>query len=470
MSLIQVKFDNTLKQSDIIVPLTNSSHDESGGAYSGNKPEVQQTSVYGIQSPLIMINNIVVDFSDVIDFELKCTSITPRVSMVVKDRYKLTEIVATPGIDNELRVQVLPKFDGVYKKVNLTFFITSINFQENYVFIKGEYKLPKYTDSQIISLGELSTYNLMEKVAKDTGLGFASNMEANEDDKRYMYCDNKSYHDLLMSEIQKSGPGNSICDYWIDWWNNLVLVDIYERYNAIDPDEDIQIYVSGQQREIAEGNTMDPQKVVASLHNHPAQQFSELFITSKNIINKPGRQLQSGTDRVYTVYEHSKNDYVDYLIQDGDAQKDVFIKHEYLGEVYGDYNYLIAGKKRDTFLQKIQTNENIELTLRTPLLGLMRGNRVNLLWYMNDTATENIQNKLADDANMTDVNSLESNIPLTEADSIEDNTPDGHFILDKSISGQYLITSCKLKFYNKNWEYKIIISRPTSAKPKIIEE
>lgn len=468
MSIIQVKFDNTLKQSDIIVPLANSSKAESGDAYKNNQPEVQLTSVLGIQSPLIMINNIVVDFMDVISFELKCTSVLPEVTMVVKDRYQLNAIAATPGIDNELRVQILPKFEDVYKKINLTFFITSLKFQGEYMSIKGAYKSPKYTSSYIKTFGEISTYTLFETIAKETGLGFAANVENNNGDKRWIYCDNKSYKDLLMMEIQKSGADKCIYDYWIDWWNNIVLVDIYERYNTIDPDEDIQIYVAGQNQEVSEGNEVQPQKTVASLHNHPGQKMSELYVYEKNIINKPGAQLYSGTDRVYTVFEHSKGDYVDYLIQDGDVEKDVFIKHEYLGEVYGNFNYLIAGKKRETFLQKIRTNETIEIVLKTPLLGLMRGNKVNLMWYMNDSSVQNLQKSLTEDGLLEE--NPGSDIPLNSADSIEDKSQDGNFELDKSISGQYLITGCKMGFSDKEWNYKLILSRSTSSKPKITNE
>lgn len=468
MSIIQVKFDNTLKQSDIIIPLVNSSKDESGDAYKINQPEIQQTLVYGIQSPLIMVNNIVVDFSDVISFELKSSSILPEISIVVRDRYKLNEIVATPGIDNELRVQILPKFDNIYKKINLTFYITITKFHDKYISIKGIYKSPKFVSSYIKTFGEMNTYNLFETIAKETGLGFASNVENNDGDKRWVYCDNKSYKELLMYEIQKSGFDKCIYDYWIDWWNNIVLIDIYERYNAIDRDEDIQIYISGQNQEVTEGSEIQPQKVIASLHNHPGQKMSELYVYEKNIINKPGAQLYSGTDRVYTVFEHSKGDYVDYLIQDGDVEKDIFIKHEYLGEVYGDFNYLIAGKKRETFLQKIRTNETIEIALKTPLLGLMRGNRVNLMWYMNDSSVQNLQKSLTEDGLLEE--NPGSDIPLNSADSIEGKSQDGEFVLDKSISGQYLITGCKMKFYDKQWDYRLILSRSTYSKPKIINE
>lgn len=467
MAIVQVKFDNTLKQSDIIVPLTNSSKDEAGEAYTQNKPAVQQTAVYGIQSPLIMINNIVVDFSDVLSFKLKCVYDTPSVELIVVDRYKLVSTIDTPSIDNELRIQILPKFEDKYKKINLTFYITDSYVNGDTISISGEYKLTKFTSDNIKSFGEVSTYQLMEKIAQETGLGFASNV-ADSCDKRYVYCDNKSYSDLLMREIEMSGSDMQVYDYWIDWWNNIVFVDIYERYNATDPDEDIQIWVSGQQKEMEEGSEVQPQKVVASFNNHIANATSELYIKGYSIINNSGDQMYSGTDRVYSIYNDELMDYSDYLIQDGDTKKDIYVKYEYLGEVYGGHDYLLSKKKRDAFLQKIDSNETMEITLRTPLLGVMRGNRCNLLWYINDDMVSNVRETISEAGVIQE--DPASNIPLSAGDNVEDNNGSGSFTLDKTKSGQYLITSCVIGFEEGEWSYKVTLSRPTSAKPVIINE
>lgn len=467
MSLIQVKFDHNIKQSDIIIPLTNSSHEEAGNAYVNNQPEIQQTSVYGIMSPLIMVNNIVVDFSDVLDFELKCVDVTPTVQMTVLDRYKLITILDTPGVDNELRVQILPRFDNIYKKINLTFFITNFQIRDNYITIKGEYKLPVFFSSNIKSFGEIDTYELYESIAIETGLGFASNIEKSGLDKRWIYCDNKTYSKLLSNEIKRSGYDNQILDYWIDWWNNLVLADIYERYNAIDKDEDMQIWISGQNYEVSEGIEITPQQSVASLNNHPSLKFSELYVKEYKIINNPGSNIYLGTDKIYSIYEMNKTEHMDHMIMDGDVKKDIISHYEYMGEMYGDYNYLLSDRKRSDFLQKIKTNETIEVTINTPLLGLMRGNRVNFLWYINDSRVDGIHSKLNENGVL---NNPSTNIPLSSADNIIDKSPDGNFVLDHSISGQYLITGCRMKFSNKMWDYSIVLSRPTSAKPNIIKE
>lgn len=466
MPQIQVKFENTLEQSDIIIPLTNSSEEEAGKDYRDNQPAIQQTSVYGIQAPLIMVNNIVVDFTDVIYFNLKSKSRYPEIDITVRDRYNLLASLDTPGIDNELRVQVLPKFDNKYKKINLTFFITRTTFRGDEISIKGVYKLSKFTSSQIKSFGEIGTYGLFETIATETGLGYATNIESSEEDKRWVYCDYKSYGELLDTEISLSGFETKIYDWWIDSWNNLNLVDIYDRYNSIDSEDDMKLWVSCQNREVTEGIENEPVEVAAILNNHPMNDSSELFVEEYNITNNPGSQIIGGTDRIFSTYELDKGEYMDTLIQDGDTHKDIFYKYEYLGEVYGEYNYLLSSKKRETFMQKIQSNENVRVVLRTPLLGILRGNKINFSWYINDSIIAAKQEVWKNEGL---INDPETNIPMEGSDP-DNQSNDGEYILDKSISGQYMITGTEMEFSNMQWKYAVLLSRPSSQKPKIIND
>lgn len=467
MARIEVKFDNTLQQSNIIIPLANSSRAEAQEAYTENKPSVQQTHIYGIQAPLIMINKIVVDFSDVISFELKNEKILPEVHLIVNDRYNLTTILDTPSLDNELRIQILPKFEDKYKKINLTFFITKMKIDNGEVQITGEYKLSNFTSNNFKSFGKINPYKLCQTIAQETQLGFATNVADNTELERYIYCDNKSYKDLLRDEISKSCTTTQIFEYWIDWWNNLILVDIMERYNAIDPDDELLIWIAGQNKEMEEGAEIEPTQVISSFTNHPSQTSNELFVKTYQICNSPGPSTKKGTDKVFSVYECGKGEYLDYLVQDGDVKKDIFKKLEYLGETYGDHNYLLSSKMHESFKQKMASNETIEIELKSPLLGVMRGNRTNFLWYINDSATENMQDNLQEMG--CTVEDPQSNIPLDE-NNVEDMNQNGSFVLDKTISGQYLITKCNMKYQDQQWKYVVTISRPTSAKPKLINE
>ena len=465
MSQLQVKFDNTLKQSDIIIQLNDSSLDASK-IQQDNLPDISQTSVYGIHAPLIMVNNIVVDFTDVLQFSLKSKYQMPEVNMVIKDRYNFISIFDTPGIDNELRVQILPQFDGKYKKINLTFYITNVRFNNGIISIKGEYKLSKITSTQIKSFGEVNTYKLFESVSNEVGLGFVTNMEENDGDKRYVYCDYKSYLDILNREISYSGQDLQICDWWIDWWNNIVLADIYDRYNTIDPEDSLKLWISHSNKEVGKGIEIEPIEVAAVLNNHPSSSANELYVKSYSTVNKPSAQMYKGTDHVYSSYNFKKGEYEDVLVQDGDSKTDIFSKFEYLGEMYGEYDYLMSKKKRESFLQKITSNETIEIVLRTPLLGIMRGNKINFVWYINDSNIKSHQSNLIDEGL---ISQGETNIPLNDS-NIESKSDDFEYDIDKTISGQYLITGTEIKFEHHKWEYVVTLSRPTSQKPKIINE
>ena len=343
----------------------------------------------------------------------------------------------------------------------------SISFVETALrSLSNIYKLPKLTASKYKSFGEINTYDLFSEIAKDTKLGLATNIEANDSDKRFVYCDYKSYLDIMDYEITHAGYDLQICDYWIDFWNNINLVDIYERYNAIDPDDQLKIWVSGQNKEITEGNKPVPIQIHAILNNHPGLQNTELYIQKYERVNKTGQQSSNGTDRVYSSFNMNNNEYQDYLIQDGDVKEDIFTKFEYVGECYGETDYFLTERKRKDLLQKIAI-ETIEVTLKTPLLALMRGHKINMTWYINDSKYDNKQENLKEDGVIQDVETTVQTDQSTETISNPDN---GHFVEDKSVCGQYLITSCDMKYSNNEWNYILTLSRPASHKPQIIKE
>ena len=110
--------------------------------------------------------------------------------------------------------------------------------------------------------------------------------------------------------------------------------------------------------------------------------------------------------------------------------------------------------------------EKIKVTLQSPLLGLMRGHKVNFIRYVNDDQIEN-KMKYLEDAGAIDRN-IESNIPLSDYE-IEDINNDGNFRLDKTVSAQYLITSVNIQYTNKEWNYILTLVRPQKDKQNIIK-
>lgn len=462
MGQITLEFDNTLKFSDIIMPLLSSSPAQMGEHAKPNVDKLQ-TSVFGIQVPLISINSTVIDFDSVNYFSLSCEGPVPTLSMMVEDKYQLIQNVDKPRQDNEVRIQILPRFDDAYKKINMTFHIASINVVGQYISMTCTYKVPAFISSRIEAMGELDTYSLFKKAATDTGLGFATNI-AQGDDIRYVYCNNKSWQDVLFEEIQQSGKDQQMLDWWVDYWNNINLVDIYDRYTTIDPDDDMMIWIAGQIHEVGVDQEVEPQQVVATVHDHPAHKNSELFVTDYHIKTNPGVQVSEGSDKVYSIYEESNNEYKDYLIQDGDVQKDIFTKYVYLGENYGDYNYLLQKEIRAGLIQKINS-ETVQITLQSPLLGIMRGHKLNYMRYVNDDMVENKLKTLEEAGAIR--RDVESNIPLKDYEI--KGHQDGSYRLDKTVSGQYLVIATEI-VYDNGWKYNLTLARPADSTPDIKNE
>ena len=461
MAQIEVKFDHQLKQTPIVLPLVTPDGSEEQGVneMAGINVPVKQTAMYGIRIPLIKIKDIVVDMNNIVRMELDGRGPLPRLNLSVIDRDNKIRGLQNPGSDNEIRIQILPRFENAYKKIDLTFYAENYRAQDSVLTFNCIYKLPALYDSRIKCFGEVSTYDMFEQIAKECQLGFASNVEAS-DDIRYLYCANTSYNNLMESAIATSGASGEdissqiMYDYWVDFWNNLNFVDVYERYNTVEPDENIQVWIGPS--EIAVGQDEDDEhtysKETAIISNNPLANGTELFIDHYNTINN-STQSQSGSDRVLSIYNMNAGESLDYLLSDGDQQKDVFTKYEYVGECYSNFNYLLASRCRNMMKNKMG-QQIIEVVLGSPMLSLSRGGKVNLAWYDMGSNLADIKAELGDVIQPTS-----SNIPLPDdKEDIEKAGP--MFRLNRTITGQYYILNSVIRFENGRWTNTLQLVRP----------
>ena len=451
MAQITVKYDPTLEIEEIVEPMYAVSQNEMPGA--GNS-FVQQTKVTGIVSPLIKVNNILILWNKVTRFELSSIGFLPELSFTFKDDLGFTKSLDQPGNDNLVLVQILPPFEDAYKKINLRFFIDSVSIKGDKVSITAKYNVSLLYQDKLQSLGKLSTYDYIDKIAKECGLGFATNIEGVEDE-RYIYIRNTNYINSVNKEIKKSGTEECILDTWVDFHNYIILCDIFERYNAID--EEIKVWTAPSTVIDTENNgePIMAKEEDATLSNSVGALNTQLYISDYTVNNEAGKNIRFGTDKVLQSYYIDKYEPSSLLIQDGDVKRDTFVKTIYMGEIFGDYDYFKNEYCRNAFLQKINTN-TIEVSLKTPLLGLERGGRVNILWYEINELINSIKNE----------NDIQTNIP----ESPNENKEDNQFTLNKQVSGQYLIIGTRIQYkgFDNGWKYTLILSRPANQVNKYL--
>ena len=298
------------------------------------------------------------------------------------------------------------------------------------------------------ALGKMTTYDFLDKVAKDCELGLASNVDGTEDE-RYIYIRNTNYLRTVANQIRISGKDDCILDTWIDFHNYIVLCDMLERYNA--NESEIKVWTAPTVIPDTEntGEPIEAKEEDAILSNAIGVRNTQLYISDYTVNNNSGKNMKIGTDKVVQSYYIDKFEPSSILIQDGDVKKDTFVKTIYKGEIFGDYDYFASELCRTAFLQKINTN-TIEVALKTPLLGLERGGKVNVRWYEANEIATVIKNE----------NEIETNIPDEEG---EPNENPQLMTLNKQVSGQYFIIGTRIKFYgfDEGWKYILTLTRPT---------
>lgn len=454
MAALSVVFDNQLEFSDIVTTIEAPKEDEVEG--SGVRSEESQTMLQGVVAPLVSICGITYDFQQIHTLELRCDDRLPSITLVVLDDERYLSNISKPGRDNEIRVQILPPFDEAYKKINLTFFIDSISIQGNKVRVSGKYKVPDLYSSRLASFGEVNTYDLFKQIAQECKLGFVSNCESNDIDKRFVYANNTSYLDLMNKQIMTSGDQTNVYDYWIDLWNNINLANVHERYYAVDKDEDMLVWVQkGFTNNISRGDRIETVQQALILNNS-AQEMSPLHLIDYKVITDSGKATRGGTDQVYTYYKNGE--VVDTLVQDGNVKRDVFVKYVYLGENIGDFDYLAARSIRSSFLDIIHCNK-LNVVMDFPNLAVMRGHQCKVVWYDNNMNTKNDMKNVGSDG--------ETNINIDPQDE-EMNDPNA-YVINKQISGQYLIDAVVIKYELGNWKQTLTLIRPQDDQNKVYD-
>lgn len=400
---------------------------------TGSNLTVNQTKIEGILTPIVSINGMSITFKQILYFKLSSRDVFPTLEISINDSENLIKILNRPGENNTIQVQILPEFDNTYKKLNLLFYIVSYEAIGDYVEFQCLYSIPGIFDTKLESFGKVNTYQLCNTIASKLRLGLVSNV-AGCSDSRWVYCDNTTYMNKLIREMSYSGNTNQVFDMWIDFRNNLSLVDIYERIRA--EDTQLSVWVADSIAPDMEGERT-PKLVPAMISNAVLYRGTPMFTQEYTNLNNNANNIVLGNDSV--LMTHSFDSFVSddsYLVNGSKSDTDVS-KIVYGGEYFGDFNYISQQGLNNRYRSKVRSSR-LQLSLVVPCLGLMRGDKVNVAWYEYNTYL---------------------------SDTLEDsNTSNGtEPVINKNVTGQYYIDGCTIE-YNLNssstgWKQTLILSK-----------
>ena len=222
-----VIFDPKIEITPVAMPYTGSDESEQ----TSNGDPINYLKVNGVTIPILKLNNKVLEPNKIYDLTISIDKFLPTIELTVDDETKNIQGTDVPGMNNEITVIMIAPVNGANKKISMNFYIVDCKFnQDNTVTYTGEYKCNELKQKKYTQIGDskLSTYEMLEKIAKECKLGFAASDKCKEiEDKKWRQIYSQTYKDYISQELLYSGLDEySIFDAWIDEFGYLVLVNI----------------------------------------------------------------------------------------------------------------------------------------------------------------------------------------------------------------------------------------------------
>lgn len=435
---IVIKFDNSLPDKEIHGVLLPTSVEEGGNTDT----DMSQVKIVGSVVPLVKFNNRLIPWQDIRRFTLTSTEFLPTLYISFIDRANISVNLDTPGPDNEVIVEIMAPFDNIYKKIKLTFYIRDIHINTSRAEVSADciYYIPGLNSHSLKAYGQKTSYEMVETLAKELKLGMCSNMDETNDPV-WRYSDNRSPLEVLTDTIRSAGSPKVPVDGWVDWWNNVNLVDVRDAYDG-PTDDDLKVWVMGAWINVDPKSQEIPSQIPAEITNDYRLKLSPLYTSNYTLVSSNRKNRSNGTDRVLTSWDMWRELPGSTLIEDGSGVKEnVFTTYVYTGEYDGetsDGGYLIQREVNEMYKQKI-SNGMIRVCLQQPCLGLMRGHRVNVKWYETSDLTNDIYDSNA---------GMKTNIPIDPDDDVnpDDMSSIGSQRVNMKISGQYYIVGATIDY------------------------
>jgi hypothetical protein len=212
-------------------------------AFQGTSPDLkdqqgvssgrQIQNELGTQYPFISINAVTFNFGDIFEFEIDSTGFIPKLRLVIiLDATKTSfKFVSMPKDGDLVNVFIRAKND-VFKPIRNDYLITSVDVspgsregQGGEVTIYGELFVPHLYDEVLKSYSG-TTFSVLQKIAVDMGLGFATNEKFTNDSQTWLCPSDNMRNFINHVAIHAWKDEKSFYKIFIDVYYHLNFVNV----------------------------------------------------------------------------------------------------------------------------------------------------------------------------------------------------------------------------------------------------
>lgn len=454
-----VVFDPEFEKSKIVVRWN-----PTGGEEPSN--ELAQNALRGdaVRWPLIKLNTRVLDKTQIKSFKLELKGFLPTIELEIFDLDKIIQGTDVPGMNNVITVIITAPVNGANKKISCDFYIDSCEFTNGIATYKGELKILDLKKSKFAQIGDkaLTTYEFLEKIAKDCKLGFATTEQCKDiNDARWRQIYSQNYKEYIEDQIKFGGVDEySVFDAWVDQFGYLVMVNLPWIFKSdVDPMQ-LTTQVVGGETNDASSKELPDQKVFRVnrmiTNNKDGNGTGNLYFNNYESVVDNKKNEKEGTLKTlwYLTNPCDTNLIASKQIQviedsiDGiqGSNEYEFETSEFIGVEMSDKPILVQKEIVNSFRRK-KFAKQLYVEMEKPNYSLQRGQLVQVLTEEFEPVTKKI---IID--NYTNSQSLEETTSeKTEDDVKETNTSDevindSSSITNPSLSGLYYINCVGFKF------------------------
>jgi hypothetical protein len=316
------------------------------------------------------IDGTTIDPKDVVYVKLHNSKFLPEIELSCYDSKGIFISDLYP-LDHDVLLSIFVKSNSeltmpIRMDFRVTEYETSKTQDNNYTL--------KYTIKGILDLDELhftryearkgTSYNVIQDIAKQLNLGFATNVEASDDEMTWLNCSDTYIH--FISEITGHAFINEKSFIW-------TFIDFYYNLNYINIELELNNFNKQEQQMLANTQAIkkdDESTVNLYLTNKPSFNMTNKYIQKFNIINQSFKvNLEKSYRMKSTWYDKNENKSYRHLLADIETEgQNVQPLYDYNSSIFNENindEYFIAKSDTDNVhknfaLAKVTNNFNLE--------------------------------------------------------------------------------------------------------------
>ena len=296
--------------------------------------------------PYIYINGVIIEADRIKNLVLYNNKIVPKLEMeftdptskILDDNFPSDDSIVSVFInsDNDKKMHIRMDFK-IFK-----FFVIKSDKNSNAVF----YKLVAYLDNDnLYNVNNMvvkgSSFDVMKKLSKDSGLGFASNIRSSDDSMTWINRNDYIVNFILDTALHSYISDESFLFSYIDFYYNLNYVDIEKALQEN----------TKEQKNITDINKIipsrEPQVLDLKFSNHPDNENTNMFISNYTLDNSSTEiNISYGYNNlvcVYNIHDAKYNAFELDTISDEASGNNIVMKGK-MGTKKGLYTDLIKSQ------------------------------------------------------------------------------------------------------------------------------